>query len=180
MPGEVTAARRYALAVFALAKEQKSFDQWVKDLAGLRLLMGAPGAAALFGSSKATEEAKVELVQRALPGLEPMAMNLARLLIAKKRTVLADEISGQFGVLYDEERGIAHASVRTAVELSDGERQALVKRLSDITGKSVVIETAVDPAIIGGMVVRIGDRLIDGSTRTRLASLRRRLQEAAG
>ncbi|MSQ61938.1 MAG: ATP synthase F1 subunit delta [Dehalococcoidia bacterium] len=180
MPGEVVAARRYAQAVFALAREQKSFDRWIEGLAGLRLLMGAPGAAALFGSSKATEQAKVDLVQRALPGLAPLAMNLARILIAKKRTALADEICGQFQQLYDEERGIVHASVRTAVALSDGERQALVTRLSDLTGKSVVVETAVDPAIIGGMVVRIGDRLIDGSTRTRLSSLRMRLQEAAG
>ena len=180
MPGEVTAARRYAQAVFALAKEQDSFDRWVEDLADLSALMAAPDAGALFGSSKVAEPAKVELVQRALPGLEPMALNLARLLIARKRMALTDEIARQFQALYDEDRGIAHASVRTAVAMSDGEQVALVKRLSDITGKSVLIETVVDPEIIGGMVVRIGDRLIDGSTRTRLITLRRRLQEAAG
>ena len=82
--------------------------------------------------------------------------------------------------LYEEDRGIAHASVRTAVAMSDGEQEALVKRLSDMTGKSILIEAEVDPQIIGGMVVRIGDRLIDGSTRTRLITLRRRLQEVAG
>ncbi|MHB8377115.1 MAG: F0F1 ATP synthase subunit delta, partial [Dehalococcoidia bacterium] len=84
-----------------------------------------------------------------------------------------------FGEQVDERRGIAHALVTTAVPLSDDERGAVAARLSAITGKTVDVVPVVDPAIIGGVVARIGDQLIDGSTRTRLKALRRSLEGAA-
>lgn len=180
MPGETAAARRYARAVFDLASERGDAERWQQDLGAIAALMSDPGADAVFANSKVAQSDKFALVERALQGIDPLSLNLARLLVRKHRTALASDIANAFGELYDEAQGIAHATVRTAVELGDAERQAVVKRLSEMTGKTVVIDTEVDASIIGGMIVRIGDRLIDGSTRTRLVQLRRRLQEAAG
>jgi F-type H+-transporting ATPase subunit delta len=81
--------------------------------------------------------------------------------------------------MLDDRRGIAHATVTTAVALSDEERRAVTGKLSSITGKQVDITSVVDESIIGGVVARIGDQLIDGSTRTRLLALKRRLEGVA-
>jgi F-type H+-transporting ATPase subunit delta len=70
---------------------------------------------------------------------------------------------------------MAQATVLTAVPLSEDERQAVVRRLQELTGKEIVLETQVDPEILGGLVARVGDRLIDGSTRSQLLKLRSRL-----
>jgi F-type H+-transporting ATPase subunit delta len=80
--------------------------------------------------------------------------------------------------MLDEEQGIAHVRVKTAVPLTDEEREALAQRLQQLTGRRVVLETEVDEGIIGGLVVQIGDRIIDGSTRSQLLALRRQLEEA--
>jgi F-type H+-transporting ATPase subunit delta len=81
--------------------------------------------------------------------------------------------------MMDAHLNLAHAIVTTAVPLADDERSAIAARLSAMTGKQVDVTSVVDEAIIGGVVARIGDQLIDGSTRTRLLALKRRLEGAA-
>jgi F-type H+-transporting ATPase subunit delta len=98
--------------------------------------------------------------------------------VHRGRTALAPQVAEAFQELVDAERGIAHAVVTTAVPLSEGEREAVAKRLGEIAGRQVLVETEVDVGIIGGLIARIGDKLIDGSTRSQLAALRRRLREA--
>jgi F-type H+-transporting ATPase subunit delta len=98
-----------------------------------------------------------------------------RLLGSKGRLALIPQIAERFQELFDEERGIAHAQVVTAVAMSDAERDALTKRLSELTGKQVDVKAFVEPEILGGLVARIGDRLIDGSARTKLLALKRQL-----
>jgi len=77
----------------------------------------------------------------------------------------------------DAHEGLEHARVVTAVELDDADKDRLVKHLASMTGKKVTIETVVDPDIIGGYIARIGDKLLDGSTKARLEALRKRLVE---
>jgi F-type H+-transporting ATPase subunit delta len=81
----------------------------------------------------------------------------------------------EYGRLVDEHRGIAHAEVATAVPLEPEEKDKLVRRLGDLVGREIVLTTRVDPAIIGGLVARVGDKLIDGSTKSRLLALRESL-----
>jgi F-type H+-transporting ATPase subunit delta len=88
---------------------------------------------------------------------------------------LAGQIREEFERLVDEHQGVAHAQVVTAVPLSERDKREVEERLSQMIGKKLVVEAEVDPTIMGGLVARIGDRLIDGSTRTRLTDLRRRL-----
>lgn len=172
------AAKRYAEAAFEIAREQGKEEEWAQGLRLLAALSADPQAQAFLESARVPLEGKLELAERALEGAEPLVLNLARLLIQRGRISLGPQIAEAFQELWDESRGIAHAVVTTAVPLSDEEREAVARKLREITGKEVVLETRVDEGIIGGLVARIGDRLIDGSTRSKLLALKHKL--AAG
>ena len=104
-----------------------------------------------------------------------MPLNLARLLVRKHRTALANEIAIAFGEMIEEERGILHAHARTAVALSDAEVSAMAQRLQAQLGHEVILDVEVDPSVLGGVIIQIGDKLIDASTRARLEAMRESL-----
>jgi F-type H+-transporting ATPase subunit delta len=169
-------ARRYAEAIFDIASETGAAEQWRGDLESLAAFAGEADVAAVLSSNRVPRDEKLRLMNAGLEGhVGPLAMNLVRLLVEKDKLHLAPQIRDIFQEKLDESRGIAHAVVTTAVPLSDDERTAVTRRLSTLTGKQVEITPVVDEGIIGGLVARIGDQLIDGSTRTRLLALKRQL-----
>jgi F-type H+-transporting ATPase subunit delta len=103
-------------------------------------------------------------------------LNLAKLLVQKGRSLDAGAVASAFTRMADENEGIAHAQVTTAVELSSDQLNAIASRLSSSLGKDVRATSVVDPGIIGGVVVKVGDRLVDGSVKSRLKRLRRELE----
>ena len=88
---------------------------------------------------------------------------------------MVSDIADEYQRLLDSHRGIEPAEVTTAVPLDDEDRQRLTEQLSTITGKSVMIKAKVDPSVLGGIMARIGGKLLDGSTRSKLAALKREL-----
>ncbi|MGB2695432.1 MAG: F0F1 ATP synthase subunit delta [Dehalococcoidia bacterium] len=172
------AAKRYAQACFELAVEHNELDRWESDLTTLAAVLETAGALDFVDSRKVTNEAKESFLRRTLEEPTPLVWNLVRLLAGKRRLGLLPQIAEQFQVLLDEHRGIAHAEVLTAVALGDDDRASLTQRLSELTGKQVTLEVHEEPAILGGLVARIGDRLIDGSTRSKLIALKRQLAGA--
>jgi len=179
MPARSASARRYAEAVFSIADESNTLDAWSRDLRALTDLVGDREAGALLGSNRVPRAEKMRLLTAALEGsVSPLAMNLVRLLEDRGKLALAPQIQQAFLEMADDRRGLAHAVVTTAVALSDDERLAVEQRLSQVTGKRVDVTAVVDPAIMGGLVARIGDHLIDGSTRSRLLALKRRIRTA--
>lgn len=172
------AAKRYAEAAYQLARERGTVEDWSAALELMASAFADPEMAAVMDSPRLPSAAKLALIERTLAGIDPLALNLARLLVTKGRTYLVPQIAEAFQERMDKERGIAHAQVVTAVPLSEAEKAAIAARLKEITGKQVVLETEVDEEIVGGLVARIGDRLIDGSTKSRLLALKRQLQEA--
>jgi F-type H+-transporting ATPase subunit delta len=172
------AARRYAEAAFQIAREKGTEEGWSEGLSLIAAIFSDPEVAAVMQEARISTADKMRLAERALEGVDPLVLNLARLLVHRSRTALAPQIAEALRELVDAERGIAHAVVTTAVPLSEGEAAAVAEKLSEISGRQVVIETQVDEGIIGGLVARIGDRLIDGSTRSQLLALKRRLAEA--
>ena len=174
MPAREVAAKRYAQAVFALARDTGAFDPWRADLATIAALFADPTVAGYLASSKVPEAEKFVLLQRALPDVQPLALNLARLLVRKRRAALAPGIAEAFGAQLNTERGVAVARVTTAVPLSDGARAALIEAIQRGFGAtSVDLHESVSREILGGAVIRVGDHLIDGSIATRLQHLRR-------
>lgn len=179
MASRIASANRYAEAVFEIASKSGTADAWSRDLATIAEFVGDPEVAGLLASGRVPRDEKLRLLSAGLQsGVSPLAWNLVRLLEQRGKTDLAPEILRGFRERYDAQRGVAHAIVTTAVPLSDGEKSAIAARLSTITGKQVDISTVVDESIIGGLVARIGDELIDGSTRSRLIALKRRLEGA--
>ena len=174
-----TAARRYAEAVFELGEEGNSLDQWQEELGLLAEVAGDAGALRVLENEKSPLADRVALLDRALTGMSPLARNLARLLLSRGRFNLLPEINRIFEEMMDERNGIVRARVTTAVPLDAAEQRAIADRLRAMTGaRDVRLQSIVDPSIIGGLVARVGDQLIDGSTRSRLVQLKRQLAGA--
>jgi F-type H+-transporting ATPase subunit delta len=171
-------ARRYARAAFELAQVHGDSKAWVTALEQTAEFMSDPEVQRVLGNTRVEAEAKQRLITAALGDQPVLALNMARLLVRKNRTNLAADISEQFKQLVDDSAGIERARATTAVPLSDGDRQRLIERLREQTGHEIILETAVDPALLGGVVVQIGDWLVDASTRARLQALRDSLSGA--
>ena len=169
MPAEV-AAKRYAQAAFDLAGPDAA--AWTLALDRIAVFLTESDSARVLQNPRVTAETKQEIVEAGLGDLPRLPLNLARLLVQKGRSALARQVADHFGALLAESEGRAHASAVTAVDLSDQEREDLTRRLSERTERRITLETSVDPAILGGVVVQIGDRLIDASTKARLEALR--------
>ena len=168
-------AKRYAQAAFELASESNSLSDWGVALGRIAEFMGNPEVEGVLENTRIATDAKLALIESALIDVSPQALNLARLIVRKGRTRLAPEIATEFARLSDESQGISHAIAVTAVPLSEAERVALVDRLQAQTGKRILLETEVDPSLIGGLRLQIGDKMVDGSTRARLSALRENL-----
>jgi F-type H+-transporting ATPase subunit delta len=108
-------------------------------------------------------------------GLGPVTRNTIGLLAARHRLVLLPHVARALGRLSDERSGVARALVTSAAPLPAGFLERLSAELSRTAGKKVVVEHEIDPSLIGGIITRIGDRVIDGSVKSRLSALRRGL-----
>lgn len=172
-------ARRHAQAVYHIALEQDELDTWRSDLETIAEAMKDSILYAFLENPKIHFDEKARILRQCLEGISPLAMNLALLLVAKKRLGIVEELVAEYGRLVDEHRGIAHAKVATAIPLDERDKGSVTHRLSDTLGKEILLVTQVDPSIIGGLTVRVGDKLIDGSTKSRLQALRKSLVEAA-
>ena len=172
------AAKRYAQAVLSLAKERGTLDAWHDDLRRLAALMDDESARQFFTSPTPTTVQKLALLDAALVNGQPEAKNLARLLLDRNRLEDLPAIAEEFANGVRAERGIVVAEVSTADPLGPLEQALVKERLETMTGKTVELRLRVDPALIGGIVARIGDVLIDGSVLSQLRLLRSRLASA--
>lgn len=173
-----TAGRRYAQAVFDLAKEQGTLDRWLSDLKVLNGLFGNQNAVSTLEDPKLTEEGQRRIISEHLPKgiVSDLALNLLLLLVQRGRVALFPRISDLYQEMYNKEKGLVVADVTTAVPLDADHQKRVADQLSRITGgKTVELRLHEDPRILGGMIARIGDELIDASVATRLADLSDRL-----
>lgn len=171
-------ARRHAQAVFQIAMEKKNLEVWLADLNMIAEVLGNPQLAAILENPKLQFNQKEKILQNILSDINPVAMNLVYFLVVKKRLRIVEDLVAEYRRLINAHYGRETAEVITAIPLSDEEKERLQKKLAMITQKEVVITTQVDPDIIGGVVAKAGDQLIDGSVRTRLKELRKSLVEA--
>ena len=172
------AARRYADAVFGIAHDTASHDRWLADLDDIAALFSEATVYAFLVSTRVPQAEKEQVLDNALPDVQGNATNFAKLLVRKRRANLAPQIIEAFRERLNSVRGVAEATVTTAVPLSDGARAAVEDAVRRYTNaETVSLSEAVDSQIIGGAVVKIGDRIIDGSVRTRLSTMRRSLAQ---
>ena len=172
---ETTSGRKYARAVLEIALQRKQLESWRTWLKELARILQEPPVRNLMENPRAAFSLRKQLLEDKLKGQEPMLLNLALLLASRGRTGLAGGIAAAYEDMLNQQYGIQPAEVTAAVPLDEAEKEKLVRYLSGVTGKKVIVSVRVDPAIIGGIVARAGDRLIDGSIRTRLDQLKRSL-----
>jgi len=171
-----TAARRYAEAAFELGRGDATLDAWARDLARLREALAIPEVEMIVKHPAIAFAKKQEVLRQIVGGdVSKQALNLVLLMIRRGRPKQVPAMVARFNELLRRERGIVLAEVRSALPLDDAERQAISERLAALTGDTVEISEMVDPLLIGGIAVRIGDRLYDASVRSRLERLRARL-----
>lgn len=168
-------ARRYSKAIFEIALEKKELDRWQSDLSKIASLGEDAAIVSLLENPRLHFDSKAKLLSERLSEINPLALNLAYLLVTRGKIKIAGDIADEYQRLLDSYRGIEQAEVTTVIPLDDEYEQKLTEHLGAIVGKKVVLKPAVDSRLIGGVVARIGDKLIDGSTRSKLAALREEL-----
>ena len=168
-------AKRHAQAVFQVALQRNELARWRADLETIGSTLKDPQLFALMKHPKFRISEKIKLLGDIFTEINPLAMNLVCFLVAKNRLSLLDEITTEYDRLVDAQEGREHADVVTAIPLEEEDAGRLRDNLAQLTGKEIVLSAEVDSEIVGGLVVRVGDKLIDGSVRTRVQELKESL-----
>ncbi|MGZ6328811.1 MAG: F0F1 ATP synthase subunit delta, partial [Candidatus Limnocylindrales bacterium] len=176
MARRTSSARRYAEAAFELAIREGDPEGWRRELEAAAERLAEPVLARVLGNRGLPLEGRLELLTAALgTGVRRPVLNLAALLLHRGRLELLPGVAQEFGRLDRARQGITPATATSAAPLEADEVAALTERLRELTGGSIELAQRVDPALLGGVVVQLGDRLIDGSVRGRLERLRHEL-----
>ena len=170
-----TAARRYAEAALEIGRADGTLDRWERDLQQLSAALADEQLRTLAEHPAVPYAEKERVIRRVAGDVSPEALNLVLLMIRRGRPRAIPRMVEHFANLVRRERGVALAEVRTALPLDDAQRGAVMERLHELTGDEIEINEVVDESLIGGITVRIGDRLYDASVRSRLERLRARL-----
>ena len=168
-------ARRYAQAVFEIALEKKELERWQSDLQKIVSVVSDDTFLAAMESPKIKFSDKTRLISDRITDVNPLALNLVYMLIARNVISMVGDIADEYQRILDRYHGIEPAEVITAVPLDDKDVQKLTENLSTLVGKKIVLQPEVDTDILGGIIARVGGKLLDGSTRSKLAALRREL-----
>ena len=166
--------RRYARAVFEIALETKEMERWQSDLQEILEVMSNADFLAAMENPKIKFDDKSRLLSR-LGNVSPSALNLVRLLITRHGIGMIGAIAGEYQRLVDAYHGIQKADVVTAVPIDDRDKEKLAENLGALVNSKIVVASQVDPGILGGVIARVGGKLLDGSTRSKLAALKREL-----
>ena len=174
---ETTIARNYAETLLVLAGRAQDLRGWGKMLTDVSSAIQQNSTLRLFlESPKVSGAQKSEVIGKAFSDRMPRLMlRFLQTLIANRRQMLIPEIAHAYHDLVDQVEGRVHASVTVAREADDADRDLIVNQLSRVLGKQVVPHFHVNPSILGGVIVRVGDTVLDGSVRRRLATLRSRM-----
>ncbi len=174
-------AGRYAQALFELAKESKTTDQVAADLAAFRRIVAESDDFRRFVKSPVfTADEQVRSLNAILTkaGIAGQAAKFLKLVATKRRLFAVDAMIAGYGRLYDASRGVTRAEVTVAEPLKEAHVAALKSALAEVAGSaSVEVAVTVDPSIIGGMIVKLGSRMVDSSLKTKLALIRTRMKE---
>lgn len=170
-------ARKYGMAIFEIAQEEKKLEQYGTELKEVsqEIFAHAELKGFLTNPQIQPQDKKTVLLELLQADISPLVMKFLLLLVDKRRIGLLEAISDCFQDLSNKAQGIVIADVTTAYELKEALQARLSSKLESVTGKKVKLRTHRDEAIIGGVVVKIGDTRIDGSVTGRLQALKAEL-----
>ncbi len=168
--------RRYAQALFELAVQQDRAEQWAGELAYMAQVLQDAEFNAFLQHAEVPVERKISALAAVLPELDPLVRNLGALLITRGAVAAAGDVALGYNRLLDERLGRQQVTVISAVALETAELERIRQFVGNLIRKEVVVTAQVDARILGGIIIQIGDRLLDGSTRSRLEGLRKELR----
>ena len=173
-------AVRYARALLDVCIEQQIVDGVSESFDGMMsALVGSPGLRVFLQSPQVRTQEKKELLRKVLAGqVEPLLLDLIDLLIDKDRLIHIGDIHEEFQTLVETHRGMQRATVVTAVPLPDDLEAQLVAKLEARIERKVILDKKVDPAMIAGVRLTVGDYILDGTVRAGLDELRATLEKA--
>ncbi len=172
-------AQVYARALFEVAEEQDKLDtvkQQLDEFAGA--LHDNREMAVFFFSPYFSAQEKKDGLHKAVEGADPAVMNFLEVLLERHRMPVIFRIRTDFEALYDKSKKLMPVLVTSAVELDPETIESLGKRIGEQTGNEIELSSKVDPEILGGIVLRVGNFIMDASIRTRLEKLRREVAQA--
>jgi F-type H+-transporting ATPase subunit delta len=175
-------AGRYALAVFELAQETKSVDAVQRDLQALKTMLAeSADLARLVRAPVFAREAQAKGMQGVLAaaGADQLTVRFVLLLCSKRRLFLLPQIITGFNTLVERDNGEIEAEVTSARTLTGPQTEELKRVLKGSLGRDPLLKTQVDPGLLGGLVVKIGSRMIDSSLRTKLNGIRLAMRGSA-
>ncbi len=171
-------ARRYAQAVFEIASESGELERWLDDLTLMADSITNEEFRQTLSAPRISMAQKEALIRESLgSSVGPLALNLMALLASRGLVHMLPGIADVFQEMLDAHQGIERAEVVSAVSLTDDQQQHVARMLNDLSGKDVRLTTRIDPEILGGLVIRVGDKVMDGSARTRLQNMRREIAQ---
>lgn len=179
--GNQDIARRYASAFFDLAKEQSALEQAEKDMATLAALVAGGGDFGAFLQNttyKRDDQAKAVVAVAQHLKLSALSEKFLGTLALKRRLPVLGDVVTAVQALIAQEKGEATADVTSAIALDDAQVRQIAEQLKKITGRTVKVNVSVDPAIIGGLIIRVGSQLMDSSVKTKLERLHRALKNS--
>ena len=167
--------QRYAQAIFDLALENNEVEQWGQDLEVVSEAFQDADFAALMKHADMSAADKRAATGSVLAGVNAMVRNLVDLLVSKGSVDSIADVYTSYTELLDQHLGRQRVEVTTAIALDEAEANRITSFVSELVRREVVLTTKVDESILGGLVIQIGDRLLDGSTKARLDGLKNRL-----
>jgi F-type H+-transporting ATPase subunit delta len=178
---DATIGRNYAETLLTLAKKHGQEAEWGALIDAIAVAMQEDRILKTFlESPKLAASQKIEILDKALGKRVPQVfLRFLETVISKRRQMLIPVIASEYHALIDESEDRVHANVTVAREPAEQEKDALAKHLSRVLGKRVVPHISLNPAILGGLIVKVGDTVMDGSVRRRLATLRSRMLASA-
>jgi F-type H+-transporting ATPase subunit delta len=177
--GDFRAARRYAGALFDLARDRNELQPIAEGLNSVaQVSTASPELMAVLHHPRITQERKKEVLTHVFGGqINHDVENLLLMMVEKDRAAIIPNVAAQFNRLMDEYMRETDAEATTAIALTSAQESALLDRLQAVSGMRVRLKTRVDENILGGLVVRIGDKLIDASVASQLQSMKEALKQ---
>ncbi|MBO19994.1 MAG: hypothetical protein CL732_05580 [Chloroflexi bacterium] len=167
--------KRYAEAIFELAQENNQVEQWGEDLAVVAEVFEDADFSALLKHADMPVANKLNATASVLAGVNPLVRNLVDLLVSKNSVDTISGVCAGYTELLDAHLGRQRVEITTAVPLEQSESDNISSFVTSLINSEVALTTKVDESILGGLVIQIGDRLLDGSIKARLDGLRNRL-----
>ena len=175
-----TAARRYAEAAFEVAQRDGTVETWRSELDAAGEIAADDQVGRMLGNPAVALETRIEMAESIFgKTVSKPVLNLIGLMLRRGRIEQLPRVAAEYRRLDNARQGITLATATSAAPLSPDEVQALTARMEELTGGRVELDLRTDPSLLGGLVVRIGHRLIDGSVRGRLERLRNQLVSGA-